>query len=519
MDKETGRCVIIGGSIAGTLAAAAAATVFKSVLVLDRDKLEASVEVLKQPNTSFESLSEEARQHRSVQQGLQMHGLLAGGGAAFERLLPGFKQQCINSGAKYMADDVQVGKQISMAFGRQQMVQMPCPEGYSLLLATRVLFERCARATLLEQNENVRFCSSHKVEDLLYDEASGSVRGVRLASGEELPAEFVVDTTGGRSHAVVKFLEEKCGQKVNFVKFDVGLNYHTRFFKMPEKVLQMPQSERVHFSMCAPRAPDTDSGLVMMVEGNMYQALVSRMNRQKCGSSVDDFLAVLKGLPVQGPYNAVKDAEAIGPSFDYLGAQGTVRHFYEHCNMPESYVVLGDALAHLNPRFGSGMSAASFQAEMLRDQLAEAAAAARARSPNAALTSADLRGYSNKVQQQAAKAVELPYTLVRDGDLQYDFCTGPRSSSSIQSFMGAYINAIQDLLPRSPEVASTWMTVSAFLKPPSHLFKPVVMRKVLAHLLAQQWSATSTVMRLCMLAASMLLSVVLLKGVRATRIQ
>ena len=53
------------------------------------------------------------------------------------------------------------------------------------------------------------------------------------------------------------------------------------------------------------------------------------------------------------------------------------------------------------------------QAEMLREQLQEAAAAAKARSPDQALTSTDLRGYSNKVQQQAAKAVELPYTLVR----------------------------------------------------------------------------------------------------------
>ena len=45
-------------SLTGTLAAAAAADVFDRVLVLDRDKLEVSVEVLKQPNLEFESLSE-----------------------------------------------------------------------------------------------------------------------------------------------------------------------------------------------------------------------------------------------------------------------------------------------------------------------------------------------------------------------------------------------------------------------------------------------------------------------------
>ena len=64
--------------------------------------------------------------------------------------------------------------------------------------------------------------------------------GVRLASGEEVPAQFVIDTTGGRSHAVAKFLQEKCGQKVKSVKFDIGLNYHTRFFKMPAKVSDSP---------------------------------------------------------------------------------------------------------------------------------------------------------------------------------------------------------------------------------------------------------------------------------------
>ena len=134
----------------GTLAAAAAASVFECVIVLDRDKLEVSVEILKQPKLEFESLSEvtlrlgerckaltlpssrgsdrqklvqEAKQHRSVQQGLQMHGLLAGGGEAFERLLPGFRQQCVASGANYVADDVKVGQQISLVSREQENAQ------------------------------------------------------------------------------------------------------------------------------------------------------------------------------------------------------------------------------------------------------------------------------------------------------------------------------------------------------------------------------------------------------------
>lgn len=61
------------------------------------------------------------------------------------------------------------------------------------------------------------------------------------------------------------------------------------------------------------------------------------------------------------PAQTLKDAEPLGPACDYLGAKGTERHFYERLDMPDNYVVLGDALAHLNPRFGSGMTAAAFQ--------------------------------------------------------------------------------------------------------------------------------------------------------------
>lgn len=37
------------------------------------------------------------------------------------------------------------------------------------------------------------------------------------------------------------------------------------------QVLHLPEQERVYFTMCAPRAPLTDTGMVMAVEGNLYQ--------------------------------------------------------------------------------------------------------------------------------------------------------------------------------------------------------------------------------------------------------
>ncbi len=46
----------------------------------------------------------------------------------------------------------------------------------------------------------------------------------------------MIDASGGRSHAITQFLENKCGQKVEVVKHSVALSYYTRFFKIPDKV-------------------------------------------------------------------------------------------------------------------------------------------------------------------------------------------------------------------------------------------------------------------------------------------
>lgn len=504
MDRDQHICVIIGGSIAGTFSAAAAAPFFDRVIILDRDRLETNLTALQTPIQDYDSLCEEAAKHKSVFQSLQMHVLLSGGEVTVEKLLPGFRGQCIAAGANFVGNNCPIGKSVKLNYGDGRMPSMAAPDGYSLLMGTRVLFERCARACLMAQYPNIKLRTGCKVDSVVFDAKERSVKGVQLASGQQIQAALVIDATGGRSHVIAQFMKEKCGQTVETIKYDVGLNYHTRFFRVPEKVLQQPKEERCWFSAYMPRAkaPSNVTGMVQVVEGNMYQALISRMNGQKCGPKLEDFMAMLKSLPDQDVYETLKDAEPLGPACDYLGAKGTERHFYERLDMPDNYVVLGDALAHLNPRFGSGMTAAAFQAGMLREQLK---AAACNMQNGQRLSSSHLKGYSNKIQREAAKAVELPYTLVRDGDLQYDFCKGPRSRSPVQKLMGAYIGGVQDLLPHSKVIATTWMMVAVFLQPPDQLFKPAILREVLPYLMSAKWKSMSDVSRLFLMAIGVIL--------------
>ncbi len=54
-----------------------------------------------------------------------------------------------------------------------------------------------------------------------------------------------------------------------------------------------------------------------------------------------------------------------------------------------------------------------WQALALREQLTLARQAGHPQNPEQVLTAGQLKGYSNRIQREAAKVLELPYSLVR----------------------------------------------------------------------------------------------------------
>ncbi len=58
----------------------------------------------------------------------------------------------------------------------------------------------------------------------------------------------------------------------------------------------------------------------------------------------------------------LKDAQPVGEIYAMHGAKGTTRRFFEEVNMPDGFIVMGDAICSLNPRFGQGMTVAAMQA-------------------------------------------------------------------------------------------------------------------------------------------------------------
>lgn len=80
-NPRLGTAVVVGGSIAGLLAAAAVAPHTDEVVVLERD-----------------ALPEEPGHRSGTPQAAHIHGLLASGRASMERLLPGFTDDLVAHG-------------------------------------------------------------------------------------------------------------------------------------------------------------------------------------------------------------------------------------------------------------------------------------------------------------------------------------------------------------------------------------------------------------------------------------
>jgi 2-polyprenyl-6-methoxyphenol hydroxylase-like FAD-dependent oxidoreductase len=141
------RAIVIGGSMAGLLAARVLANYFQSVLIIDRD-----------------DLSNGGEQRRGVPQGRHAHALLAAGGATIEQLIPGISRQLIEAGA-IEADTVGDGTWFFEGGGFRKAAS-----GVSGVLSSRPLLESTIR-------KRVRSLPNIEIVDGQLCERSDRIRG------------------------------------------------------------------------------------------------------------------------------------------------------------------------------------------------------------------------------------------------------------------------------------------------------------------------------------------------------
>jgi 2-polyprenyl-6-methoxyphenol hydroxylase-like FAD-dependent oxidoreductase len=136
--------------------------------------------------------------------------------------------------------------------------------------------------------------------------------------------------------------------------------------------------------------------------------------------------------------------------------------------MPENFLLLGDSVCAFNPVYGQGMTTAALGVKLLDKCL-------RQRDGN-------LSGLSRRFQKRLAKINEAPWLLATGEDFRYAETVGG-SPSLMTKFMHRYMDHVVHLAPESIIVRKVLLQAFNMLVPPTALFQPRVLFRVLLQVL------------------------------------
>lgn len=436
--------VVIGGSMAGLVAARVLSPRFGRVTIVDRDVLPVS-----------------ATHRRGVPQGCHGHGLLASGLDGLKQLFPNLVRDLVEGGA--IEGDV-VG---TFRWFQHGCYKARFDSGLRGVLLSRPFLECIVRRHVLAL-PNVDLAPNVHVVGLTTDESRGVITGVRVhhprlhgdaaptSDTTVVPADLVVDATG-RASRLPAWLDQLGYAKPAVEEIGVDLGYTSRIFaRRPEHL------DGDNGAVITPTPPkETRGGFILAMEHDRWMVSLCGWTGDHAPATKDGFVEYARSLPRPDIYEVVRDATPLSDPVFFAVAAST-RHRYERlAKLPERLLAIGDSIAAFNPVYGQGMSVATLEALALESCLDE---------PEG------LTWIGRRFFARAAQVVDTPWTMAAGGDFAFAGVTGQRPAGT--SFVNWYLDHVHDAASTNHEVCRAFFRVANLLAPPSSLFKPAVVARV-----------------------------------------
>jgi len=384
-----GGVVVIGGSMAGLLAARVLSEHFENVVLVERDvRTEGPV----------------AR--KGVPQGVHLHVMLDTGRRVLDRWFPGLLEQLREQGAELIDSSRDV------AWHHFGVWKLRYTSGIPLLMCTRTLLEwsvlRQVRA-----RPNIEFREGWSVDGLLTDPGQRRVTGVRVKGpqGEQTwEADLVVDASG-RGSRLPQWLEGLGYGRPEEERILVDLAYTSGLFEPP------PHFQREWKALMLYPCPPTTwrTGFISSVEGGRWLVTLNGYFGDHAPTTPEGFLEFARTLGRPDVYDSLRDARALGPLSTHKVKESRWRHYERLPRFPEGLAVLGDAVCAFNPVFGQGMTVAAQGAELLDTCLREHAHAG------------DLTGLAQRLRRRLPDVIRWPWFMSSSMDLLYPRAEGRRA--------------------------------------------------------------------------------------------
>jgi 2-polyprenyl-6-methoxyphenol hydroxylase-like FAD-dependent oxidoreductase len=294
-----------------------------------------------------------------VPQAFHSHVLVTAGVRALEALLPGVPAQLLALGAHRRG--LPDGALVLTAQG-----WFRCHEtGAFLLSCSRWLTDHVVRARVLREGR-VAVREGTRVLGLLGDRTrvTGAILG-RDDAVESVRADLVVDATGRRSRAG-QWLEALGAPGVEQETVDPGQAYATRVYQAPAALAGIVPAVMLH-----PRPAGGRPGLgatLLPIEGGRW--IVTLTGTRSCPppTGPNGFAAAAGTLGSPLVAELIRVARPLGPVRPYR-ATANIRRHHERRPPVDGLLVLGDALAAVNPVYSHGMSVAALGALRMHREL------------------------------------------------------------------------------------------------------------------------------------------------------
>jgi 2-polyprenyl-6-methoxyphenol hydroxylase-like FAD-dependent oxidoreductase len=207
----------------------------------------------------------------------------------------------------------------------------------------------------------------------------------------------------------------------------------------------------------------TRGGALLPLEGNRWMVTLSGLGGDYPPTDEEGFMKFARSLRTPILYEAIKDAEPIGAISGYRDTENRRRHYEKLFRQPSNFLVTGDAACAFNPIYAQGMTSAALGAEVLEECLRK---------------SDDLTGLSKRFQKRLAKATAGSWLLATGEDFRVRDVEGGKASFATR-LTHRYMDRVLALSLRDIRVRRTFLEVFHMLKPPTTLFEPSVVAKVL----------------------------------------
>lgn len=431
------RAVVLGGSMAGILAARVLAESYHEVVVVDRD-----------------TLLGVSTPRKGAPHTVHAHGLHARGHLIMEELFPGLTDEL-------RAEGVPTGDLGEMRWYFNGRRILPAHTGLLSITAPRPVLEHHVRSRVAAL-PNVKFQEQHDILDLVTDAALERVYGVRLREridGAEpftLEADLVVDTTG-RGSRTPAWLASLGYARPEEERVKVDLAYTTCHYRTRPEWFDGVQSINPVASPAHPRG-----AFFGQVGRDLCILSLTGVLGDYPPTDLEGFLDFARSLPVPDVYEAIREAEPIDKPVSFRFPASVRRRYERLTRFPDRLLVMGDALCSFNPVYGQGMSVASIEAKTLQAHLR------RGEAPSPLPFLADL-----------SRVVDTPWDISAGGDLDFPGVVGDRT---VKVRMGnAYMARLQYAATKDARISDGFMRVAGLMDPPESLMRPAMLGRVLRH--------------------------------------